>query len=60
MENLPHANPPAATDEPAVPFMPRSAGALSTARVSEALVAGAIENALHATAEAYPDPRPAP
>ena len=54
MENLPHATLPAATDEPAVPFTPRSAGALSTARVSEALVAGAIEDVLHATADAHP------
>ena len=52
MENLPCAELPAATDEPAVPFTPRSAVALSTARVSEALVADAIEHVLDAAAEA--------
>ena len=54
MENVPYAKSPAATDEPAVPATPRSAGALSTARVSEALVAGAIEGVLHATADTHP------
>ena len=59
MKIHPHALPPAATDEPAasdtcMAASPAPPGALALPRVSEALVAGPIEAALPAAADADP------